>query len=207
MKNWIFIEAKDKRTPEAQFLHTILAKYFPDKEYDFICMDGEANLKKEANISHFQSHTDEGDNCLCIMDADTLAKGWGFAKRSSDVAEFRQTNGLSFELFLYPDNATDGDVEMLMESLARRDLHATVFDCFEDYEACVGGKKDAAGNPVYNTPNRKGKLHTYINAIKLNKAQRDKLGSGQWRFDDPDLWDLTRNELQPLLEFFKMNLK
>ena len=207
MKNWIFIEAKDTRTPEAQFLTAVLSKYFPEIKYEFIPMDGADNLKQDAIITQIQQHASDGDNCLCIMDADTEAKGWGYERRKTDLEAFRKDNHLEFEYFLYPDNSADGDVEVLMESLARRDLHSTIFDCFEDYEACVSGKKDEKGEPVYNTPNRKGKLHTYITAIKLNKKKRDKLGSGQWLFDDPDLWDLTRPDLQALRDFFNKNLK
>lgn len=207
MKNWIFIEAKDTRTPEAQFLTAVLLKYFPGKEYEFIPMNGESNLKRDAIITQIQQHASDGDNCLCIMDADTEAKGWGYDRRKADLETFRHKNHLDFEYFLYPDNSSDGDVEVLMESLARRDLHSIIFDCFEDYEACVSGKKDEKGDPVYNTPNRKGKLHTYITAIKLNKTNRDKLGSGQWLFDNPDLWDLTRPDLKALLDFFDKNLK
>lgn len=44
------------------------------------------------------------------------------------------------------------------------DLHPVFFDCFEDYEKCVTGVKDEHGLPLYNTPNLKGKLHTYKNA-------------------------------------------
>ena len=42
--NKIFIEAKDKRTSEYYFLKTILNQFFPDKEVDFIPMNGIGNL-------------------------------------------------------------------------------------------------------------------------------------------------------------------
>ena len=61
-----------------------------------------------------------------------------------------------------------------MEAIARRDLHPVFFDCFEDYERCVSGVKDEHGQPLYNTPNLKGKLHTYMNAQKLsNNCEKD----------------------------------
>lgn len=58
----------------------------------------------------------------------------------------------------------------------------------------------------YAIPNRKAKLHTYISSQKLNNASRRKLGSGQWLFNDQNYWDLSRPELQPLVNFLKNNL-
>ena len=94
-----------------------------------------------------------------------------------------------------------------MEFAARRDLHPVFFDCFEDYEKCVSGVKDANGQTLYNVPNLKGKLHTYINAQKLSGRSRNKLGSGDWLFDNNDYWDLYVVALQPLKDFMAMNLK
>ena len=92
-----------------------------------------------------------------------------------------------------------------MEELARKDLHKEWWDCFEDYEKCVSGiKKD--GECRYILPNRKAKLHTYISSQKLNNRTRDKIGSGQWLFNDNNFWDLTRPEVMPLIKFFKENL-
>lgn len=41
----------------------------------------------------------------------------------------------------------------------------------------------------------------------MNNAPRRKLGSGQWLFDNPDYWDFSRPELEPLVEFLKENLE
>lgn len=94
-----------------------------------------------------------------------------------------------------------------MESAARRDLHKVFFDCFEDYEKCVSGVKDKLGQPLYNTPNLKGKLHTYMNAQKLSNKLRRRLGSGDWLFSKTDYWDLHADALRPLIDFLSANLK
>jgi hypothetical protein len=108
----------------------------------------------------------------------------------------------------YPSNNNDDeDIEILIESAARHDLHSVFFDCFHDYEKCVSGAKDANGNPLYNTPNLKGKLHTYISSQQLTKKQRNKLGSGDWLFDNSNYWDLNIDALLFLKEFLKQNLK
>ena len=205
--NTIFIEAEKKETAEHYFIAAIMSKYFPNVEYEPIHMRGVANLFNEANLNLLRSKMAEGVNCLAILDSDTVDKGWGYAKRKADVESHQKQQGVVFPFFLYPDNSSDGDVECLMESLARQDLHPTFFNCFRRYEMCVGGEVDAEGKPRYNTPDRKGKLHTYMSAQKLNNAQRRRLGQGDWLFDSIDYWDLGRKEIQPLLDFLKANLK
>ena len=41
----------------------------------------------------------------------------------------------------------------------------------------------------------------------MNNASRKNIGSGQWLFDDTNYWDLSRPELEPLIEFLKENLE
>lgn len=123
------------------------------------------------------------------------------------VGKNQQKQGIEFPFFLYPDNGSDGDVEHLMESLARQDLHPTFFNCFRQYEMCVGGDMDEQGRPRYNTPDLKGKLHTYMSAQKLSNAHRRRLGRGDWLFDDIHYWDLGREAIQPLVNFLRENLK
>lgn len=59
--NKIFIEAKDKRTSEYYFLKTILSQFFPDKEVDFIPMNGIGNLFHEAILNQMSLAQDSGD--------------------------------------------------------------------------------------------------------------------------------------------------
>ena len=184
-----------------------MEKYFPDMKYELITMGGVANLFNEVNMNLLRSKTVEGINCLAILDADTIEKGWGFAKRKADVEKNQQQQGVAFPFFLYPDNGSDGDVEHLMESLVRQDLHPTFFKCFSQYEMCVGGDVDADGNQRYNTPDLKGKLHTYMSSQKLSNKQRRRLGQGDWLFDDLNYWDLNRKAVQPLVDFLNVNLK
>ncbi len=205
--NTIFIEAEKKETAEHFFITAIMAKYFPGVDYELIHMRGVGNLFNEVVLNLLRSKIAEGVNCLAILDADTLDKGWGFARRKADVEKNQQLLGVKFPFFLYPNNSSDGDVECLMESLARKDLHPTFFNCFSRYEMCVGGDVDDKGQQRYNTPDRKGKLHTYMSAQKLSNAQRRRLGQGDWLFDNLNYWDIGREEIQPLLDFLKANLK
>lgn len=68
-------------------------------------------------------------------------------------------------------------------------------------------QKNECGETKYNVPNLKGKLHTYMAAQKLPQKLCKRFGSGDWLFDNKDYWNLNADALQPLKEFFAMNLK
>ncbi len=205
--NKIFIEAKNNKTPEYNFLKAFLEQHFPTREIDFICIGGIGNLFNETNVNQMSLAQAEGNQVLILIDADTAAKGYGYVKRKADIDKDMRYLNISFPYFIYPNNHDDGEVEALMVSAARHDLHTVFFDCFEDYEKCVSGAKDEKGQPRYNTPNLKGKLHTYISAQKLSNKSRNKLGSGDWQFSNANYWDLDVADLQPLKDFFAANLK
>ena len=205
--NRIFIEAKKPDTSEYRFLETIMKLEFPDRNYEIICMDGVCNLFNQVIQNKIRIAQDDGDTVVVILDADTVAKNWGFAARKDDIERKMKENGLSFPFFLYPDNHDDGDFEVLLESLARKDLHKEWWDCFSDYETCVSGIRNDCGEIKYVIPNRKAKLHTFISSQQLSNASRKKIGSGQWLFDDRSYWDLTRESIRPLLDFLHSNLK
>lgn len=203
----IFIEARNDKTPEHYFLKTIIATFFPGIEVKFIFMDGIGNLYNETIVNQINLAQENGEQIIVLADADTTAKGYGYAKRQKEINDGMAAHALSFPYFLYPNNRDDGDVEVLMENAARRDLHSTFFDCFEDYEKCVSGMKNESGEPRYNVPNLKGKLHTYMAAQKLPRKLCKRFGSGDWLFDNKDYWNLEADALQPLKKFFAMYLK
>lgn len=205
--NNIFIEAKHEETAEYFFLKAILKKFFPEKEVKFLFMDGIGNLFKESILNQISQAQLINDSVLVFADADTEIKGWGFEKRRESIETGMHNADVVFPYFLYPNNHDDGDVEELMEATALHDTHKVFFDCFEDYEKCIKGVKDEEGTSVYNSPNLKGKLHTYISAQKLNKKCRDRLGAGDWLFDRPEYWDLDIADLQALKDFLAENLK
>jgi hypothetical protein len=199
----IFLEAKSDKTPESCFMKALIKQHFPhataNQDFKMIYVDGKDNLPNV--VPQLLTNTSDGGSNLVIFDADTPENGGGFTLRQQDLLTQKAQLNVSFDLFLYPANGDDGDVEVLMERIARKDKHARFFSCFQKYEECILHDKDASGKPRYKTPNRKGKLHTYINAMPLNNRQSRNLGSGQWLFDNPDYWDLNSNALQPLISF------
>lgn len=206
----IFIEAKDTKTPEAEFLRAILNRLdIPVEAYSLKPTNGYTNLMDSdnaANINAMRVNTDVGEKNLVVFDADSVNNNGGLEKRRDQLLQKKEELGLEFELFLWPDNSNDGDVEILMESIARKDFYPEFFDCFGKYECCISRRKDYDGKQFYSTPNRKGKLHTYFTSLPISKTKKDKVGSGLWQWNNPEIWDLDSDSLTPIKEFLKKHL-
>ena len=206
----IFIEAKDANTPESRFLSAILdTLLISTDQYEILHTNGYTNLMDSPdanNIDIMKANTDDDGKNLVIFDADTDVNGGGFEIRRDYLLQRRDTLGVDFELFLWPNNKDDGDVEVLMESIARKDLYPELFDCFSKYEHCMSQRKKENGEAFYTTPNRKGKLHTYINSLPLSNTKKKKFGSGEWLWTSNEIWDLNSDNLIPIKEFLKRHL-
>ena len=206
----IYIEGKNKKVPESEFLRAILEHIgIPAEKYEFVHTNGYTSLLDAANgvnVEIMRANSDNGGTNLVIFDADTTANNGGFAQRQKELLDKGYSLGLNFDLFLWPDNEHDGDVEVLMESIARKDLYPEFFDCFSKYEHCISQRKNDKGEPFYTTPNRKGKLHTYFNSLPISNTKKNKFGSGVWRWSDTDIWSLDSDSLRQIKEFLLKHL-
>ena len=206
----IYIEGKNKKVPESEFLRAILDHIgVPAEKYEFVHTNGYTSLLDAANgvnVEIMRANSDSGGKNLVVFDADTTFNNGGFETRQKELLEKGKALGLTFELFLWPDNGNDGDVEVLMESIARKDLYPEFFNCFSKYEHCISQRKNGKGEPFYTTPNRKGKLHTYFNSLPISNTKKNKFGSGVWRWDDANIWNLDADSLRPIKDFLLKHL-
>ncbi|MDE6854170.1 MAG: hypothetical protein K2J38_03850 [Muribaculaceae bacterium] len=195
----VYIEAGSAKTPEHVFVRTLLRRmgFVSGSHFEIIAVGGKDNLP---NVINKLTETElEGGRNIIVFDADSPENGGGYDVRKSEIEAILAANSITAGLFLFPDDSSDGDFETLLERIAQTESHKLFFGCFSDYESCVG--RD------YLTPNRKGKLHTYVTAQKwLSKKQRDAIGKGEWLFEDTRLWNLDSPELGPLKDFFVSNI-
>lgn len=191
MKTIIYIEANDEKVPEYNFLKLYIEHLGLGMKVQPIA--GKDNL----DFLSAKLHADvfSGNKPVILFDADELRNGGGYAARMAHITQFLANEGLGgVPVFLWPNNHDDGDFETMLENIVQKQLHPVFFDCFEDYEHCVAGK--------YTVPNRKSKLHTFINAQPgLSNSQKKKLGHGNWLFNDKNYWDWDAAYLQPLRDF------
>jgi len=193
MKKIVYIEAKDDHQPEYNFLN-VYAKYIGITDIKFVPIDGKDNLLRQE--VQFKQNELEGDRVAVLFDADETSNNGGFTQRLPVIASQLKHMNVEAPIFLWPNHHDDGDFEMMLEHIVRDDLHTLFFDCFRDYENCVADK--------YETPNRKGKFHTFVTAQKgLSKRQRNKIGHGNWLFLDATMWNLDSPYLEPLKKFLE----
>ena len=139
----------------------------------------------------------EGGKVIIIFDADSLGNNGGYETRKKEIEEVLGENNAQAELFLFPNNEEDGDFETLLEHLIQKEKHAQMLDCYADYETCLGND--------YVHPNLKGKIFTYISAMKMSSSKRRKLGNGEWMFDNAEYWSLESDYLKPLKAFLQQH--
>ncbi len=203
----IFIEAKRLETPEGEFLKAIIYKYVPGSlDYNINAVNGWTNLIEPTNVMIMQANSEEGGKNLVVFDADSKENGGGYEIRLKVLKDKLTENLCEADIFLWPDNQSDGTVEDLMLDIARKDLHRVFFDCFEDYETCLKGVKDTKGEAVYHCPDLKAKAFTVISSMPLSNTQRRHLGRGEWMFNNPNYWDLGNKRLESIVNFLRNKL-
>lgn len=195
----IFIETKNAETPEYVFLQTFLRHLRISPEtYELVPLNGKDNLPKAVN--QFQLNSLEGGRNLIIFDADTVATHGGFSSRLNKIQSIIKNLDLQVHgVFLYPNHHDDGIFENILENILCRETHQRWWDCYSDYEKCLGDD--------YLTPNLKGKIFTYISAQKdISNTKRKKFGQGRWLFENSSYWNLDSPYLEPFKDFLLKHL-
>lgn len=190
----IFVEGNESRFIE-DLIEVRLGK---TKGTDFeVLTSGGWNKLKEISPK-IQEFNDLGFNVQLIFDADSPPEG-GNQSRRQFIEEFRDNNNLSFDLFLFPENTTDGDFELLLEGVINN-THRGILDCFEQYENCVDQYNKE--QIIYDLPIRKSKIYAYVDAFPKSNREKEKfIKRGCLLYKNPEIWDLNAPDLNPLIDF------
>ena len=100
-------------------------------------------LKSEAGNTFrekMRENTSNGIINLVIFDADTLSNEGGFGNRKNEIEAWKTQYSLCFELFLFPDNQNDGELEDLLERIINPQ-NMPIFDCWNSFENCLTTKR------------------------------------------------------------------
>ena len=190
----------DKETTNEQdFIMKVIAKYFPEcqygKDYEVVGTGGWNNLH---NLKfEFESNNDTGGCNLVIFDADENKNGGGYLIRKSAIQK-EMPLIKDDELFLWPDNQSDGDFEMLLSNIINEN-HQCILDGYELFEKEI--KKHDPHEEKYDLPGRKGEMYTYISIQKMSSKQKSLFAKGYWLFDNQEYWNLSNDYLNPLITF------
>ena len=193
---YIFLETGKPATSEAVFIKTLIENLgynISSNKVEFV--NGYKNLVNV--IPTIKARCAEGGKVVIIFDADSLGNNGGYETRKKEIEEVLGENNAQAELFLFPNNEEDGDFETLLEHLIQKEKHTQMLDCYADYETCLGND--------YVHSNLKGKIFTYISAMKMSSSKRRKLGNGEWMFDNAEYWSLESDYLKPLKAFLQQH--
>lgn len=191
----IFVEGKE----DERFIDALIRSHFPDRKNDFeiISTGGWTKLKNFATI--IKKFNDQGFKVLVIFDADAVPEG-GFSKRLGDILKKKEEHSLEFEVFLFPDNQSDGDLESLLEQIVS-DEHRDILKCFQSYEECLSSEHPKK----YQLPIRKSKIYAYVDAFPKSREEKEKFKKGDFLFSNESIWNLKSDKLNPLIEFIINN--
>ncbi|GAA7442508.1 hypothetical protein MM0357_01390 [Helicobacter pylori] len=151
----IFVEGPSDRLFLGVYLfYLYFQEKFPIKNFKVQNVDGKNNLSKRL------LEIEKYDKTLIIFDVD---KNYESNKKEilEVVSKTKQTISEE-QIFLFPNNRDDGDLETLLLKIAN---HKEFINCFESYLDCIKKKKDY--KPIKDI--KKNMLYAYLEAFGLEK--------------------------------------
>ena len=194
----IVVEGIADETFIRQYLYHLFGQKVPE---NFILKtNGKDNLKSSVAINRMRSMTDQGGINLVIFDADDDCE-----TRRASILEWKEQNGLEFELFLLPNNQDKGELEDLLENIINPN-NRPIMECWENYEKELV-TLDIPGRtpPPLTTPAKKTKIYGYLEALLgPSESEKKKIKEREREYHNALLWNLNAEYLLPLKEFLKM---
>ncbi|MDR0895201.1 MAG: hypothetical protein LBN06_07890 [Prevotellaceae bacterium] len=141
---------------------------------------------------------------LIIFDADTADNKGGFFKRKQEIDSL--LSGLSYQLFLFPNNCDDGTLEDLLENIVCDD-NLPIFNCWSSFETCLKEKASSKIGKELTIPAKKSKIYLYLETLSgKTKEERNKIKDPYRDYRNSALWNLNHEYLASLKNFLTTTL-
>ncbi|MGL2636412.1 DUF3226 domain-containing protein [Helicobacter pylori] len=158
---------------DKNFLSWCLDVWEYQAHFDIIHVEGKDQLFSDGlckNIKSILNNEDHRYKQVCIIfDADIKEESQesdaGFNNKLKHIREKFKEKGIDFpkeQIFLFPNNQDDGDLETLLLKIAK---HDEFLKCFEGYLECIKSKEHY--KPIKNI--RKNMLYAYLEVFELQK--------------------------------------
>ncbi len=151
----IFVEGpSDRLFLEVYLLYLYFQEKFPIKNFKVQNVNGKDNLSKRL------PEIEKYDKTLIIFDADKDYE----SNKKEILKSYQKTKQIISEeqIFLFPNNQDDGDLETLLLKIAK---HEEFINCFESYLDCIEKKEHY--KPIKDI--RKNMLYAYLEVFGLEK--------------------------------------
>ncbi|WQT11165.1 hypothetical protein E5D82_01810 [Helicobacter pylori] len=169
---------------DKNFLSWCLDVWEYQAHFDIIHVEGKDQLFSDGlckNIKSILNNEDHRYKQVCIIfDADIKEESQesdaGFNNKLKHIREKFKEKGIDFpkeQIFLFPNNQDNGDLETLLLKIAK---HDEFLKCFEGYLECIKSKEHY--KPIKNI--RKNMLYAYLEALGLENLTKTNIGV----FDD-----------------------
>jgi len=189
MRNFrIFTESKT----DIRFIRDYVQERFGEtllEEIDFDILEGYNGYKKGGQLKDsIQQNNDDNKQTILILDADN-----DFKQRKLEVLNDFQGYNIPVQLFLFPNDGTNGNLEDLLTQIA---VDQEIIKCFSQYEQCIRG---------YELPVSKARIFAYLDALLPAKNKKnnskDLLQPENRNYRNTAHWNLHHQYLQPLHDF------
>ncbi|MGL2822269.1 DUF3226 domain-containing protein [Helicobacter pylori] len=153
------------------------------------------NIKGKDNLSKRLLEIEKYDKTLIIFDAN---KDYESNKKEILTVVSKRKQTISEEqIFLFPNNQDDGDLETLLLKIAK---HDDFLKCFEGYLECIKSKEHY--KPIKRI--RKNKWHAYLEALGLENLTKTNIDV----FDSKGkIKEKNKEEYEKLKEVIDFNSK
>ncbi len=190
--------------------------HFDQAYFDIIHVEGKDQLFSDGlckNIKSILNNEDHRYKQVCIIfDADIKKENQesdaGFDNKLKHIRKEFKEKEIDFpkeQIFLFPNNQDDGDLETLLLEIAK---HDDFLKCFEGYLECIKSKKHY--KPIKNI--RKSKWYAYLEALGLENLTKtnidvfDGKGKIKEKYKEEyeklkEVIDFNSNSLIPLKDF------
>ncbi|GAA8152468.1 hypothetical protein HpDR142_02450 [Helicobacter pylori] len=153
--------------------------HFDQAHFDIIHVEGKDKLFSDEfckRIENILKNKNQEYRQVCIIfDADIKKENQesdaGFNNKLKHIREKFKEKGTDFpkeQIFLFPNNQDDGDLETLLLEIAK---HDEFLKCFESYLECIKSKEHY--KPIKKI--RKSKWHAYLEALGLENLTKTNI--------------------------------
>ncbi|TPH94591.1 hypothetical protein FIM45_03380 [Helicobacter pylori] len=150
----IFVEGPSDKVFLEAYLYFL--EYIPIKNFKVKDVTGKDNLSKRL------LEIEKYDKTLIIFDADK-----DYESNKKEILSKTQQKITEEQIFLFPNNQDDGDLETLLLEIAK---HDEFLKCFEGYLECIKSKEHY--KPIKNIS--KSKWYAYLEVFELQNFFKDK---------------------------------
>ena len=144
------------------------------------------NSFNEKKIINIKKYIDDNHKLIVIFDADNDIQN------SIDNIKNNLTNhNLNDEdIFLFPNNKDNGNLENILINIAVR---KEIMNCFDNYIKCIESLENT------NTPINKSKVYAYLESIK--GYDKKKIKEENRDYNNNKIWNIDSDYLIPLKNF------